>query len=188
MLALALLCTAAAPAALVEFTGNLAPDGPGSMGNGMASVVYDSTAHTLQVDFTWNDLTGTTTVAHIHCCVDPPGTIGVATYPMTFPGFPMGTTSGTYSSPTPINLMETASYTEGFLTDFGGGTAAGAESALVAGLMSGRAYLNVHSTFAPGGEIRDFLQPIPEPGTMALFVVPIAVFMVYRARNILRRA
>ena len=46
-----------------------------------------------------------------------------------------------------------------------GGTPEGAEAALVAALMEGKAYLNIHSSFAPGGEIRGFLaQRVPEPG------------------------
>jgi hypothetical protein len=165
---------------LLEFTGTLAPEVQGSSGFGSASVIYDSDAHTLVVNFDWNNLTGTTTVAHIHCCVDPPGTVGVATYPGTFPGFPQGTTSGTYSSPTPIDLTLESSYTVNFLNNFGGGTAAGAELALINNMFAGRAYLNVHSSFAPGGEIRDFLAPVPEPGTTALFAVPFALLVARR--------
>jgi hypothetical protein len=38
-----------------------------------------------------------------------------------------------------------------------GGTTAGAEAALLAGLEAGQAYLNIHTTMFPGGEIRGFL-------------------------------
>jgi hypothetical protein len=55
-----------------------------SPGTGTALVTYDSLAHTLQVAVDWAGLVGTTTVSHIHCCVDSPGTVGVATYPGTF--------------------------------------------------------------------------------------------------------
>ncbi|MBI1899054.1 MAG: CHRD domain-containing protein [Acidobacteria bacterium] len=146
-------------------------------------VIYDSTAHTLEVNVVWSDLVGTTTVAHIHCCVDPLGTVGVATFPGTFPGFPVGVTSGSYSSPSPIDLTNPASYTATFFTDFGGGTAAGAESALAAGLLAGLAYLNIHTSVAPGGEIRDFLQLVPEPGTSALFAGAFATLAAYRLRR-----
>jgi hypothetical protein len=30
------------------------------------------------------------------------------------------------------------------------------------------AFLNIHSTFAPGGEIRGFLQAVPEPSGLIL--------------------
>ena len=155
-------------AATIQFSGTLGPEVMGATGSGTALVTYDSTAHTLVVSFNFSGLSGPTTVAHIHCCVNPPGTVGVATYPGTFPGFPTGVTSGSYTSPTPIDLLSTASYTSAFLTNFGGGTAAGAEAALIAGLQAGRAYLNVHTSAFPGGEIRDFLSEVPEPGSAAL--------------------
>ncbi|MGH9883186.1 MAG: PEP-CTERM sorting domain-containing protein, partial [Pyrinomonadaceae bacterium] len=41
-----------------------------------------------------------------------------------------------------------------------------AEAALAFGMFNGRAYLNIHSTQFPGGEIRGFL--VPEPATMLL--------------------
>jgi len=174
---------ASGQAAILLFVGNLAPEVAGSSGSGSALVTYDSSAHTLEVSFTFNNLTGTTTVAHIHCCVDPPGTVAVATYPGTFPGFPAGVTSGSYTSPSPIDLTLDASYTAGFRTNFGGGTAAGSEAALIAGLQAGRAYLNVHTNFAAGGEIRDFLTQVPEPSSAALFAGAIAAFAVLRFRK-----
>ena len=32
-------------------------------------------------------------------------------------------------------------------------------------VLSGKAYVNVHSSFAPGGEIRGFLQRVPDSST-----------------------
>jgi hypothetical protein len=60
-----------------------------------------------------------------------------------------------------------ASYNPAFIASHGA-TVASAEAALYAGLLADKAYLNIHTTFRPGGEIRGFL--VPEPGTMALFV------------------
>ena len=51
-----------------------------------------------------------------------------------------------------------------------GGTAASAEAALFAGLNSGQAYLNLHTTAFPGGEIRGQFAAVPEPGTWALMI------------------
>lgn len=172
LFATVVLAAGQAQAAVILFETSLAPEVAGSSGEGFVSAVFDTTAHTLVVEATFSDLTGLTTVAHIHCCVDPPGTVGVATYPSTFPGFPAGVTSGSYSSPTPIDLTLTSSYTAGFLTNFGGGTVAGAEAALLAGLLDGSAYFNVHTSFSQGGEIRGFLHevlPVPEPATLILF-------------------
>jgi hypothetical protein len=66
----------------------------------------------------------------------------------------------------------------------GGGTPATAEAALLAGVAAGEAYLNIHSTFAPGGEIRGFLVPTPEPGTLSFVVAGLAgMFLIRRKRR-----
>lgn len=139
-----------------------------SPATGFASVTYDSLAHTLGISANWTGLLGPTTAAHIHCCTPTPnaGTAGVAVTPGTLPGFPSGVTAGTYD--VVIDLTDLASYTGSFLTTFGGGTAAGAEAALVDGLDNQLAYFNIHTSTFPGGEIRGFLAAVPEPATLAL--------------------
>lgn len=139
-----------------------------SPATGFASVSYDSLAHTLGISANWTGLLGPTTAAHIHCCTALPneGAIGVAVTPGTLPGFPNGVTAGTYDAV--IDLTDLASYTATFATNFGGGTAAGAEAALIAGLDNELAYFNIHTSAFPGGEIRGFLAAVPEPATLAL--------------------
>jgi hypothetical protein len=149
----------------VTFFTDLSPEVLGATGTGTATVVFDTDANTLSVQTTWSGLSGITTVAHIHCCVPPPGTVGVAVTPTTFPSFPSGVTSGSYSI-----LLDTeaaSTYTSGFVTNFGGGTLAGAEAALFSGMLMGRAYLNIHSNLFPSGEIRGFLEPVPIPAVGA---------------------
>jgi hypothetical protein len=63
--------------------------------------------------------------------------------------------SGTYSHT--FNMLDPSSYNPAFVAA-NGGTAASAETALFTGIMAGRAYLNVHTTMFPGGEIEGFLQ------------------------------
>lgn len=177
-----LLAASQAHAAPIVFTTTLAPEVVGSSGSGEATVVLDPVASTLDIDVNFQDLTGVTTVAHIHCCVAEPfiGTVGIATYPGTFPGFPVGVTSGSYT--TTIDLSDPTSYTVAFLTQ-GGGTAAGAEALLLANLQEGRAYFNIHTNFAPGGEIRGFLTAAPEPGTLLLLGAGLGSMIVRRRRQ-----
>jgi CHRD domain len=127
-----------------------------STGKGSAVITLDDAAHTLRVQIEFSGLTGTTTASHIHCCtaVALSGTAGVATTTPTFAGFPLGVTSGTYDQT--LDLTQASSYNPAFVTA-NGGTLAGAEAALVQGMSNWKAYLNVHTTFAPGGEIRGFL-------------------------------
>ncbi len=138
-----------------------------SPGTGEAIVTLDQFVNTMRVRVNFSGLIGTTTVAHIHCCTADPfvGNVGVATTTPTFPGFPAGVTSGAYD--VTFDMLNLTSYRPGFVMD-NGGTAASAFSALSAGMFAGKSYFNLHSTVYPGGEIRGFLQVVPEPGTYAL--------------------
>jgi len=142
-----------------------------SPGTGYALVTYDDVAHTLGLDISFSGLTAGNTAAHIHVVTDPPpATTGaVATTTPTFAGFPTGATAGNYLNVLDLTLV--SSYRAGFITA-NGGTTAGAEAALGLGLADGRAYLNIHTTNFPGGEIRGFLLPpaIPEPASWALMI------------------
>lgn len=154
-----------------------------SPGTGFVTVTYDSVAQTLDIDATFTGLIGPTTVAHIHCCTAVPftSTIGVAVTPGTLPGFPVGVTSSAYLAQ--IDLTLTSSYTAGFLTG-AGGTAAGAEAALVAGMNGGHAYFNIHSSVFTGGEIRGFLVPVPVPA--AAWLLGSALAGLWGARRLRR--
>jgi hypothetical protein len=170
-----LLAATVASASPITFLAVL--DGPsesppsGSPGTGFAVVVIDPDAHTLSVHVSFSGLVGLTTASHIHCCTAAPGagTAGVATAVPTFPGFPLGVTSGTYDHT--FDTLDDATWNPAFEAAHGG-TAAGAEAFLFAGMIAGLSYLNVHTDFKPGGEIRGFLAP--EPGSLALVGVALA--------------
>ena len=130
------------------------PSNPTSAGTGTAVVTWDTTTSMMTVNVIFGGLTTGTTASHIHCCVAAPGTAGVATTTPTFTGFPLGVTSGNYSHT--FDMLDVSSYNPSFVTA-NGGTAASAEAVLFAGLQAGQAYLNVHTSANPGGEIRGFL-------------------------------
>lgn len=143
-----------------------------SAGTGFGIFTIDDVLNTMQVDVTFSGLTGTTVASHVHCCAPAGSNAGVATQVPTFSSFPLGVTSGVYSHLFDLTLAST--YNPAFVTAHGG-TAAGAEAALLSGIASQEAYLNIHSTFVPSGEIRGQLLAIPgsvpEPGTWAMMIL-----------------
>jgi hypothetical protein len=132
-----------------------------SLGTGLATVILDAAAETLQINVTFSGLTSNTMAAHIHCCAPLGTNAGVATTVPAFPGFPLGVTSGTYSSQV-FDLTQPLIYNPAFVT-LQGGTIAGAEAALIAGIEGGLTYLNIHTVNFGGGEIRGQLTAVPGP-------------------------
>lgn len=188
LIAVILLGNSAVQAAPITYEANLngATELPpvSSTGTGFGSFVYDPAANTLALNITFSNLIGNVTAAHLHCCTDAPdaGTIGVATTTPTLIGFPLGVTAGSYSNI--LDLTLASSWNSSFITS-NGGTTAGAEAALAAGLADGRVYLNIHTNSFTSGEIRGFLHEssVPEPTTIAL--VGIGLFgLIKRHRQI----
>ena len=169
-------------AAPITFTGVLsgANENPstGSPGTGSTVVTFDPVTQLLTVNVSFSGLEANTIAAHIHCCIAPNGIAGVATTSPTFPGFPLCVTSGTYANV--FDLTMASSYNPAFVTANGG--LAGAEAALVAGLENRMTYLNIHTTMFPGGEIRAFLDPVPEPASAALLAAAAGALWAMRRR------
>jgi hypothetical protein len=132
-----------------------------SPGTGLATVVLDPTAQTIQINATFSGLTSPNiTGAHIHCCAPFGTNAGVATTTPVFPGFPVGMTSGTYSSQV-FDLTQPLIYNPAFVTLEGG--LPQAEAALIAGIENGQTYFNIHTSNFTGGEIRGQLTAVPGP-------------------------
>lgn len=151
-------------------------------GSGWAIVTVDFDLLTMRVQASFADLVGTTTASHIHCCTVTPGAanVGVATQTPSFTGFPTGVHAGTYDHT--FDMSVASSYNAAFITA-NGGTVGSAFNALVAGLDGGNAYLNVHTTTFPGGEIRALLAPVPEPGKYALLMSGLGVLALAARRR-----
>jgi hypothetical protein len=171
-----LALTSAFPALAVQttYTASLsgAAESPpnASPGTGLATVTFDDVANTMFISVNFSDLLGLVTASHIHCCTAVPGTgtAGVATTTPTFTDFPSGVMSGTYVHT--FDMLSAASYNPAFLVNNSLADPAAAFAFLMAGAAAGEAYLNIHTSVVPGGEIRGFLAPIPEPETYALML------------------
>jgi len=146
----------AAPQAFVATLSGAKESPPNaSPATGSTAVIMDVVAHTMRIIANFSGLVGLVTAAHIHAPTATPfaGNIGIATVLPSFTGFPLGANSGTYDFTFDTTLP--TSFNAAFVTA-NGGTAAGAEAALLAALASGRAYFNIHSNMFPAGEIRGF--------------------------------
>lgn len=177
LVVMVLIFSGIARADQVALTGSLtgAQEVPptGSPGVGSALVTLDTATNLLTVNVSFAGLLSPTIASHIHCCAGPGVNALVATAVPTFPGFPLGVTTGTYLMT--FDLTAASTYNPAFITAHGG-TVAGAQAAFIAGLLSGQTYLNIHTMQFPTGEIRGQLVNgnVPEPATLLLLGTGVA--------------
>jgi hypothetical protein len=159
----------------------------GSPGTGTVILVLDPTAQTLQLTVTFSNLTSNVAAAHIHCCMSSPfdttANAPVATAVPAFPGFPVGVTSGTYTSPV-FDLTQALIYNPAFITSHSSSIPQ-AEAALIAGIENGETYFNIHTVLFGAGEIRGLLVPasVPEPSSLMLLVSGLGACLLVRRRR-----
>jgi len=163
MVLLMLMTPALADGSTIYYTATLSgsavvpPTGSPATGSALLTLTDDL----LTVDLSFSGLTAPATQGHIHCCM-PPGPPVLA---IVLAGFPLAT-SGTYSHV--FDLLDLNTYTANFRNIFGGGTAAGAEAALIAAFNESRAYFDIPNANFGGGEVRGQISPMPEPATLPL--------------------
>lgn len=185
-LAAALSLPSTAQAATFVFNGTLTGKqevpSVSTPGSGNALVSFDDMTNLLSVQVSFANLIGNTTVAHIHCCAPIGSNAGVVTPVPSFPGFPTGVTAGSYSQV--FDLTQASSFNPGFITNNGGSVTA-ARQVFVTGLQANRAYLNIHSSQFPGGEIRgQLIAAVPEPATWGMMLLGFgAIGAAMRRRN-----
>jgi hypothetical protein len=141
-------------------------ESPPNSSPGSSTVTIDIGSSNLMVDMSFRDLVGTASAAHIHCCTTDAFT-GTTAIALPFTDFPTGEHAGDYTMAIPLD--KDTSYDPEFLKAHGG-SAKGAASALVDGINANEAYVNIHTSEFPGGEIRGFLvaAPVPEPAEWGL--------------------
>jgi CHRD domain/PEP-CTERM motif len=117
------------------------PPNPGLPATGFGTVLLDDAMNMITVDESWSNLSGPATASHIHLPA-PPGMNAPVVFPFT--GVPSAATGSIPEQTFAIDATE------------------------LAVLMSGQAYMNVHTALFPGGEIRGQLEPVPEPSALLL--------------------
>lgn len=177
--ATAVLGASPASAAVLVFGGALRGSNEvppaASPGTGFGTVTINTVLNTMRVQVTFAGLAGTTTASHIHCCAPFGSNAPVATTTPSFVGFPLGVTSGSMDQTYDMTLA--GSYNSSFLNNaVNGGNIATARATLFNGIIGGQAYLNIHTTAFPGGELRtQLLAQVPEPASWGMMVAGFAL-------------
>lgn len=159
------LALASAPAAALVIVYNVTLSGTESVPSntstafGSATVTVDDVANTVGVVMSFTGLTGgNASAAHIHCCSATDANAPVVIPFTGFPTAPSGTYSNFFGNVSPANI---------------------------AGIEAGLAYINIHNTVFPGGEIRgDILaSPVPEPASASLTLAGLALLAAVAVRR-----
>ena len=122
-------------------------------GSGSATMTLDDVTNQFTMTGTFSNLIGTTNNAHVH----GPAPIGTPAGVMFGITFDFGVTSGNFSFNGVITPAQTTI------------------------ILAGDSYINIHTTFRPGGEIRG--QILPEPSTFAVAAVGLGALAMRRRRQ-----
>ncbi len=123
---------------------------------GSAAVTFDTVTGAMSVSGTFSDLIGTSIAAHVHG-YQPAGVLAGVVFGINYD---MGVNSGTFSGNGIIPAIR------------------------IMDVLNGLTYINIHSTFKPGGEIRgQIVNFVPEPATLAFAVSGIGLALMRRNRR-----
>jgi len=190
-LAAATMMLAATPgSAMADWTwvSTFGPQAAGATGTGNSEVFFNETAKTIRVQFSYAGLTGNPTVGHIHAAsTSPPYTFSNPN-PAVALGFGVGSGAPGWSSTTPgpsgsydrtfdvSTLTSTPGWSNPFKTAHAGLTIDQLNAKFVEYMNTGKAYINIHTSANPIGEIGGFFTVVtPEPGHWALLAGGFAI-------------
>lgn len=171
------------------FTANAsgALENPPNASPGASRIEVSVGKESMSVDVNFSNLISESSAAHIHCCTTSAFS-GSAPVAVPFPDFPTGVTAGHYSNT--LSLSKDSSFDPTFEKS-NGGTVEGATTALLNAIAANEAYVNIHSTEFPNGEIRGWLvaAPIPEPAEWAMLCLGVGgLLWLSRRRRLERQA
>jgi hypothetical protein len=129
------------------------PPNPGLPASGFGTVLLNDAMNMITVDESWSNLSGPAAASHIHLPAEP----GM-TAPVVF-AFTLVPATVTGSIPEQTFAIDATQ---------------------LAALMSGHAYMNIHTATFPGGEIRGQLEPVPEPSALLLLGVGALGLIAFR--------
>ncbi len=126
-------------------------------GTGTMTGTYDDVTNLLSWSGSFSSLIGTTTAAHFH----GPAAVGVSAAVRLGITIPTGVTAGVFAGSATIS------------------------NAFEAELLTGLWYLNIHSSYRPGGEIRGqvLATVVPEPAVLSLFAAAGLAALATRRRR-----
>ena len=186
-LIVALVCTASAHAAILDFNligtagpgllfGNEPAVGSGGTGGEIgAGIFFNDVTLQLTVNVGWgssqgafSDLTSTASASHIHgptTANNGSGFTQTAGVLFTLTRSSSAVTGGTFTAPSSVITLTAAQQTD---------------------LFNGKYYINIHTATNSGGELRGFIvpAPVPEPATCGLVAVGALGLMGRRRKRV----
>ncbi|MEQ1829223.1 MAG: CHRD domain-containing protein [Pirellula sp.] len=147
----------------------------GATGSGI--VVLDLDVITMNVQLTFNGLTGLTTSSQLFA-IPKLNQAAIAAVP--FVSFPLNANSGSYNRT--FDLTQSSSYSPAFMTaaDRGQGfVISDSLQAVIDGAEGQTAFIRINTTTFPNGELSGFLTAVPEPSSIQMIALLFALVCTF---------